>query len=409
MTAGLLPAWRRVLRVGLLAVVIIPILVVALVAGIARPTSLGAAKGAVGEGLDEIGQLWVALTFWPSAPYPDSEAVGGIEIDWTTHRRAAEGSGDWGSTWADDGHLYTAWGNGGGFGGSNVDGRVYLGFARIEGGPDSYKAFNVWGGHEAENPSDFGGKAYSILSVDGLFYMWRCGDSDGSSSLEFQELYHSANRGATWRATGVKFVPGSFAEGDAGFYCPVFLQYGRDYADAPDDYVYAYAPEIQQTKSLYPQVPGEVAMMRVPKTMINIRSSYEFFAGLDANGEAIWSFDGSQRVPVFTDAENGVTQHIAAVYNPGLDRYILTAEHSVHAAGNIGIYDAPTPWGPWTTVHFADSFGRFETLDNSYMWVLPSKWLSADGRSFVMIYSGKGRNDSWNTVSGRFLLAGQDN
>jgi hypothetical protein len=58
-------------------------------------------------------------------------------------------------------------------------------------------------------------------------------------------------------------------------------------------------------------------------------------------------------------------------------------------------------------VQFGDSFGRFETLDNTFMWVLPSKWLSEDGKSFVMIFTGKGRNDSWNTVSGRFLLAGQ--
>ena len=53
----------------------------------------------------------------------------------------------------------------------------------------------------------------------------------------------------------------------------------------------------------------------------------------------------------------------------------------------------------------SDSFGRFETLDNGFMWVFPSKWLSEDGKEFVMIYTGKGRNDSWNTVKGRFLLA----
>ncbi|MDH3663862.1 MAG: DUF4185 domain-containing protein, partial [Alphaproteobacteria bacterium] len=357
------------------------------------------------EGLDEAGQLWRALTFWPSAPYPASEVIKGFELDWTTHRRAADGSGDWGSTWADDDHLYTAWGNGGGFGGSNVNGRVYLGFARIEGSADDYQAYNVWGGHKAENPAEFGGKAYSLLSVDGLFYMWRCGDSDGDSSLDFQELFHSANRSATWRSTGVKFDQQSFADGGHGFYCPVFLQYGRDYAGARDDFVYIYAPEIQQTASLYPQVPGEVALMRVPKTMINIRSSYEFFAGMDADGEPIWAFDGSQRVPVFSDPENGITQHISAVYNPGLDRYILTTEHSDHAEGNIGVYEGPTPWGPWATVHFSDSFGRFETLDNGFMWVFPSKWLSEDGKDFVMIYTGKGRNDSWNTVEGRFLLA----
>ncbi|MDH3663956.1 MAG: hypothetical protein OEU92_28745, partial [Alphaproteobacteria bacterium] len=96
---------RRFFRLILLVIVLPLIAAVGLLAGIARPTSLSAAKTAVGEGLDEAGQLWRALTFWPSAPYPASEVIKGFELDWTTHRRAADGSGDWGSTWADDDHL----------------------------------------------------------------------------------------------------------------------------------------------------------------------------------------------------------------------------------------------------------------------------------------------------------------
>ena len=405
MTAGSLPGWRRKFRLAILTIAISLIAAIALLAGVARPTSLGAARSAVGEGLEEAKQLWLGLTFWPSAPYPASSVVEGFELDWTTHRRGADGSGDWGITWADDDHQYTAWGNGGGFGGTNSEGRVMLGFARIEGDVDDYRTVNVWGGANAENPAEFGGKAYSLLSVDGTLYTWRCGDADGETSLDFQELYRSTNHSATWRSTGVKFTQSSFEGGDSGFYCPVFLQFGQDYDGARDDYVYVYAPEIQQTESLYPQVPGEVTLMRVPKTMVSVRSAYEFFAGLGDDGKPAWTFDAAGRQPVFEDAENGITQHITAVYNPGLDRYILATEHNEHAEGNIGIYDGPTPWGPWTTVHFSDSFGRFKTLDNGFMWVFPSKWLSEDGEEFVMIYTGKGRNDSWNTVKGRFLLA----
>lgn len=404
-TAGSLPGRRRLLRVGLLALVVPLLLAMALFAFLARPTSLAAAKTALGEGLEEVRQLWIGVTFWPSAPYAESEHIQGFELDWASHRRLADGSGDWGTTWADDGHLYTSWGNGGGFGGTNLDGRVMLGFARIEGGADDYQAFNVWGGVRAENPAEFGGKVYSLLSVDGVFYAWRCGDSDGDTALTTQELFRSTNRSATWRRTGVRFEQNMLADGDPGFYCPVFLQYGRDYDGARDEYAYVYAPEIQQANSLYPQVPGEVVLMRVPKTKINVRSAYEFFTGFGASGEPTWSFDGSKRKAVFEDAENGITQHIAAVYNPGLDRYILTAEHSTHAEGNFGMYEAPTPWGPWRTVEFTEGFGRFNTLDNSFMWVIPSKWLSEDGVHFTMIYSGKGRNDSWNTVNGRFLLS----
>lgn len=399
-----LPARRRFVRFGLLVIVVTLIAALGLVAALARPTSLGAVRTAVGDGVEEARQLWLAATFWPAAPYPESDVISGIDLDWSTHYRAADGSGDWGITWADDGHQYTAWGNGGGFGGTNLDGRVMLGFARIEGDVDEHRGFNVWGGVNAENPAEFDGKAYSLLSVDGVLYTWRCGDGEGAASLKFQELYRSTNHSATWRSTGVRFTQDSFGADDPGFFCPIFLQSGRDYADAPDGYVYAYAPEIQQTADLYPQVPGEITLMRVPRAKVNVRSAYEFYAGLGENGQPDWSFDGSDRRPVFEDAENGITHHIAALYNPGIDRYILTAEHGAHAEGNLGIYDAPTPWGPWTTVKFTSGFGRFSTPDNSFMWVFPSKWLSEDGKDFVMIYTGKRRNDSWNTVKGRFLL-----
>ena len=393
-------------RFGLVALIVPLVAALALFISIARPTSLSAAKSAVGEGIDEARQLWLGLTFWPRAPYPESDMIQGFELDWTTHKRSADGSGDWGTTWADDDHLYTAWGNGGGFGGGNTgEGRVFLGFARIEGNADDYQPYNVWGGLNAENPAEFGGKSYSLLSVDGTLYMWRCGDADGATALDFQELYRSANHSATWRSTGVKFTQESFGDQDFGFYCPIFLQFGKDYAGARDDYVYIYAPEIQQNRDLYPQIPGEVTLMRVPKTRINVRSAYEFFAGVGTGGEPDWTFDVESRAPVFSDPENGITQHIAVVHNPGLNRYILTTEHNEHAEGNIGVYEGPTPWGPWSTVHFSDSFGRFQTLDNGFMWVFPSKWLSEDGKDFTMIYTGKGRNDSWNTVKGRFLLA----
>jgi len=395
----------RVVRIGLVAVIFAAVAAIALFASIARPSSLGEAKAAVREGIEESKQLWLGLTFWPTAPYPLSDVIKGFELDWSSHQRAAPGSGDWGITWADDDHQYTAWGNGGGFGEPSTDDKVFLGFARIEGDVDDHLAVNVWGGADAENPAEFGGKAYSLLSIDGTLYTWRCGDTDGASSLEFQELYRSTDYSATWRSTGAKFTQSSFKEGDYGFYCPVFLQYGQDYEGARDDYVYMYAPNIQQNETLYPQTPGEVTLIRTSKNRVNVRSAFEFYAGLGADGEPVWTFDVNDRKPVLEDPENGVTQHIAALYNPGLDRYILTTEHSEHAEGNIAIYDGPTPWGPWTTVHFSDSFGRFKTLDNGFMWVFPSKWLSEDGKSFAMIYTGKGRNDSWNVLKGRFLLA----
>ncbi len=105
-------------------------------------------------------------------PYLPSPVIGRVEFAWSTHKRLAEGSDNWPTTWADDGNLYTAWGDGGGFGGSNSAGRVTLGVARVEGDASSYTGANVWGEHQSEHPAQFGGKSYGIISVGGVLYMW---------------------------------------------------------------------------------------------------------------------------------------------------------------------------------------------------------------------------------------------
>jgi len=105
-------------------------------------------------------------------PYPPSSVISDMTLNWSTHERQAPGSDNWPITWADDDHQYTAWGDGGGFGGTNSEGRVSLGVARVEGSATSYNGTNVWGGKSPENPSQFKGKSYGIISVGGVLYMW---------------------------------------------------------------------------------------------------------------------------------------------------------------------------------------------------------------------------------------------
>ena len=82
-------------------------------------------------------------------PYAPGPVIAKMTFDWSTHRRAAQGSDNWQLTWAADGHQYGAWGDGGGFGGTNSDGRVSLGVARIEGPWDAFTGVNVRGGKNA--------------------------------------------------------------------------------------------------------------------------------------------------------------------------------------------------------------------------------------------------------------------
>jgi hypothetical protein len=71
---------------------------------------------------------------WPGAPYPPSELIRAVE--WSPADaviRQADGSDNWPITWADDDHLYTAYGDGWGFV-PKLDKKLSLGFAKVAGG-----------------------------------------------------------------------------------------------------------------------------------------------------------------------------------------------------------------------------------------------------------------------------------
>jgi hypothetical protein len=55
------------------------------------------------------------------------------------------------------------------------------------------------------------------------------------------------------------------------------------------------------------------------------------------------------RKPIFSDP-NGVGWGVSVEYNPGLKRYLLTTFHAWD--GSWGSFDAPEPWGLWTTVAY---------------------------------------------------------
>jgi len=144
------------------------------------------------------------------------------------------------------------------------------------------------------------------------------------------------------------------------------------------------------------------------------RNQYEFFAGLNSQGDPRWTTDFAARQPVFQDSSNGV--FVTSVsHNPGVNRYFLITAHTKWDKGNIGIYDAPTPWGPWTTVLFESEWGRTNEPINerrTFFWNFSNKWLGSDGTHFALIYTGigpnsdwTGGNNSWNLVKGSFIVA----
>src|SRR3954471_6857327 len=73
--------------------------------------------------------LALAACAAPAARAGTPPPIGGLQLDWSTYTRKAQGSDNWPTTWAADGSVYTSYGDGDGFGGV----RQSLGFARLSG------------------------------------------------------------------------------------------------------------------------------------------------------------------------------------------------------------------------------------------------------------------------------------
>lgn len=331
-------------------------------------------------------------------PYPESRVIASIVFDDESIRTAAPGSDNWPVAWAANDVLFTSWGDGGGFGGGNEEGRVSLGIARVEGDRSSYTGTNIAGGVGAQHPAPFTGKSVGILAIEDTLYLWRNGDSSERSAFKFSQLYRSDDLGASWHFTGVEFSrrAGDFSGEDEGFFSPTFCQFGRGNAGGREGYVYVYAPEIIDRSHWGIQRPGRVALLRVPTESIATKSAYEFFAGLEA-GSPRWTTEVSERAPVWEDSINGA-HRMAVSHNPGLDRFFLTSM-TVERAGWLAVYDAADPWGPWSTVLVEKNTKRWGSKVVVFNFV--NKWLRNGGKEFVLVYT---KNDSWATIEGQFQL-----
>ena len=273
----------------------------------------------------------------------------------------ALGSDIWPITWADDDAQYTAYGDGWGFA-PRTEKKLSLGFARITGTPEHFEGSNIrseTGERTGDGPK--GPKASGLLMVDGILYMWA--RNAGNAQLAWSD-----DHATTWHWE---------FRLDESFGSPAFLQFGRNYAGARDAFVYIYS---QDGPSAYEPSDGLV-LARVPQSRIRRRDAYEFFSHVDAHGAPVWTADIGRRGPVF--AFPGHCQRVGAVYNPFCMRYLLSL--GFDQSGGWGIFDAPEPWGPWTTAFFTRDWGLGKTHD----YRLPSKWISDGGKRMAMVFSGR--------------------
>ncbi|HJZ55880.1 MAG TPA: serine hydrolase [Gemmataceae bacterium] len=279
--------------------------------------------------------------------------------------RLAKGSDNWPTTWGDDDAIYTAYGDGWGFD-PRVPDKLSLGFAKITGTPPDIAGVNIRSvTGEQKGDGKAGKKASGLLMVNGVLYMWV--RNAGNTQLAW-----SKDRGKTWEWANWTV--------STSFGCPTFLNYGKDYAGARDNFVYVYSPDADGAYD-----PADrMNLARVPKDRIRERDAYEFFRGAESPGRPLWSKDVADRGAVLSDP--GRCYRSMVSYNAGLKRYLWCVTlPSKEKKGTYGltIYDAPEPWGPWTTAYRAEVWDT----DAGESCGFPTKWMSPDGKTLHLVFA----------------------
>jgi hypothetical protein len=378
------------------------------------------------------------------APYCQSKKITAMSFNFTgfTEDTAAgadnppntDGSDLWSNTWASDG-TYTFFGDGWGLCGQLDTGgntnRTSFGIAKMTGPSDvgngqcSSRFSNVYGGYNSSHPvstSHLQGKARSIISIGSNFYA--IGNVFGTGTIQYgganhYEIEYSTGSAFNWQTNGGnwQFCAGTSTSGPTlGSFCPTrIVQYGQGVAN-PDGYVYMTGDA--NTADYWCDdpcpvfvPPAKTYMTRVPSGSILTQTAYQYYAGLDLNGAPIWTTDVTRMQPIFSNrnpnktASNGHVWVMATalgqpVYDPAIGRYI--AASSSGPLGQTSFYDAPNPWGPWTTISYNNfnvgsldannnptgGWGNFGAASNGVGVNGVPAWTSADGKSLYFVFSG---------------------
>jgi Domain of unknown function (DUF4185) len=312
-------------------------------------------------------------------PYPRSHVIEGIRFHQETLERKAPGSDIWSCTWAANGQLFAAWGDGGGFAGTDSKGRVSIGVATIAGNPPGWKGRNVWGGYDPLSKQEPTLGKGTMLAANGVLYLFISEQGKWNRS----RLWKSTDNGLKWNDRGWMFPLSHKA-----FAFPAWVQFGQDNRLSPDGYVYGFAGQSNKVACT------RLYLFRVKQERIEDLDAYEYFSGTDKSPE--WSRKLRNQKPVFVNPD-GISWGTTCVYHSATDRYLLSVTtHEVQ--GDWGLYESKQLWGPWRTVAYGDDFPKWtyspaEKKRPAYSHTFPAKWISPDGKTLWCVFD---RGDQFN-------------
>lgn len=341
------------------------------------------------------------------AAYCPSTVIEPITVNWSSGINQQNSSDTWNQSEGGDGNEYGIWGDGCGFGFSGTcQGSGFKdswGVGEIESGSGSLATtVNVYGGINTEHSPSISGKANAFLEIGtppnmnfyaiGSEFKPTCTTQGGSgcygpTNNPNDYLIYSIGNAWTWTDNSSNWV---YSNGTAGNFFPLgFLQNGAGYQGNTDGYVYIYGAG---------PTSGATYLWRVSSAQgtspsILNSSDYQAFSGYNLDGTPIWTTStsfatlNSKMAPVFLDRGPSPDPIEPVTFDSHLGRYIGSA--GGNNANQQAFYDAPNPWGPWTSIGYfnpnPDNSGGWGNLGQG----ITSGWGSSVGQGLGVFFIPK--------------------
>lgn len=278
-------------------------------------------------------------------------------------------SDTWGTTWADDGNIYTisddsidGWGCA--TTSSNLMVSTLSGFTTSLLG-SSVNYMTSFGTATQSGSDGANYKALATISVSGCLYTTVSRTVYPSSptwkqTYQNSQIIKSCDHGITWTpqppSTAQPYVSPMFPGSNFG--APMFIQYGQDYQgnsiDNSGNYVYAFSPN----GIAYNADCSYLGRVSISNIGALSAANWGWWTGGDGMLDTNWSSTLSNAVCVISNA--GKLSAGAPIYIPYRNQYLVT--YSYYPSINNGTpsndttttvwltYTASKPWGPYTLI-----------------------------------------------------------
>ncbi|MGH8399393.1 MAG: hypothetical protein ACRETA_14320, partial [Gammaproteobacteria bacterium] len=174
-----------------------------------------------------------------------------------------------------------------------------------------------------------------------------------------------------------------------------FVDFGKNMQHSPDGKAYLVGHG-NAPHDMHPRL-GSVSWLSgnaiyltrvaVSPETINDESYYEFFAGYDARGSAIWTSRFAEMKPMLE-----WINHLGSVtitFNPGLNKYLMCIADGWPSTRMIStiLMESDDVAGPWKMVCYLKDFGA-----QGYFVNIPSRFVQPGGKTFWLCYSANFTN-----------------